>query len=102
KGYPNLLFSAILRTDQSLDENEVAYDQKAFNNTAYISRSALGYWSILNRTAKLKDLEFYDNTVTFIEAPTLTQYNSAGVRGLSYPSDLSASIFTTWQEGDSV
>ena len=27
-GYPNLVFSAILRTDQSLDENEVVYDQK--------------------------------------------------------------------------
>ncbi|AYR04394.1 tail spike protein, structural depolymerase [Acinetobacter phage vB_AbaP_APK14] len=102
RGYPNLVFSAILRTDQSLDENEVVYDQKAFDNTAFISRSALGYWSLANKSAKLRDLEFYDNTVTFIEAPTLAQYTSAGVRGLQYPSDLSASVFTTWLEGDTV
>lgn len=101
-GYPNLVFSAILRTDQSLAENEIVYDQKVFGNTARISRSALGYWSILNETAKLNDLEFYDNAVRFIKAPTLAEYNAAGVRGLSYPSDLSASIFTVWPEGEAV
>ncbi|URY98759.1 putative tail fiber protein [Acinetobacter phage Arbor] len=101
-GYPNMLFSAILRTDQSLDTNEIVYDQKAYNNTATISRSALGFWSIPNQTAKLNDLEFYDNNVTFIEAPTLQEYTNSGVRGLSYPSDLSASIFTVWPEGNTV
>ncbi|CAH1066870.1 Uncharacterised protein [Acinetobacter phage MD-2021a] len=101
-GYPNMVFSAILRTDQSLDANEVVYDQKVYDNTARISRSALGYWSILNQTAKLNDLDFYDNDVTFIEAPTLAEYTAAGVQGLAYPSDLSASIFTVWHEGDSV
>jgi len=99
-GYPNLIFSAILRTDQSLDPNEIVYGQKAYNNTARISRSALGYWSIQGETAKLNDLDFYSNDVTFIEAPTLQEYNAAGVNGLTYPSDLSASIFTVWYEGN--
>lgn len=100
--YPNLVFSAILRTDQSLDENEVVYDQKVFGNTANISRSGLGYWSILGKTAKLNDLTFNDNTLNFIEPPTLSEFNDANVNGMSYPSSLPASIFTVWHEGDSV
>lgn len=101
-GYPNLVFSAILRTDQSLDENEVVYDQRVYDNYAEISRSALGYWSILDKTAKLKDLEFYDNTIHFIEPPSLAEFNAAGITATAYPSDLSASLFTTWVEGNAV
>lgn len=101
-GYPNLVFSAILRTDQSLDENEVVYDQKVFGNTANISRSALGYWSILGKTAKLNDLTFNNNIINFIEPPTLEEFNEANVNGMTYPSSLPASIFTVWHEGDSV
>lgn len=101
-GYPNMLFSAILRTDQSLEPDEIVYDQRAYDNYAKISRSALGYWSILNKTAKLNDLDFYDNEINFISAPTQAEFTAAGVRGMTYPTDLSASIFTTWIEGDTV
>lgn len=101
-GYPNLVFSAILRTDQSLDENEIVYDQKVFSNTAQISRSALGYWSIPNKTAKLNDLDFYNNMINFISSPTREEYASAQVNGLSYPNDLNVSVFTVWHEGNSI
>lgn len=46
-GYPNLVFSAILRTDQSLDENEVVYDQKYLETqqTLVEVHSAIGqFW----------------------------------------------------------
>jgi len=101
-GYPNLVFSAILRTDQSLDENEIVYDQKVFGNTANISRSALGYWSILGKTAKLNDLTFNDNIINFIEPPTRNDFDEANVNGMTYPNSLPASLFTVWYEGDSV
>ena len=56
----------------------------------------------LGKTAKLNDLTFNDNTLNFIEPPTLSEFNDANVNGMSYPSSLPASIFTVWHEGDSV